>query len=299
MPATAPTRQELFDPEFLEAVSRFRLLAQRVARGGVHAEQRSRHMGAGMEFRDYRGYAPGDDLRAIDWNIYRRLGRVFLRLFEEFEDLPVYLAPDVSGSMWQGDNPRARAGLQATFALALAALNQHDSVGLYPFADRLRVALPAKSGNVRKLRIADALAAQTPGGATDFVASLGKFARMGLRKGLLVVVSDFFDADGIGAVQQSLARQRHRLVLVQLVRKSDRAPELQGDLLLRDCESGQEHDVSVTADVLDAYRRAYEAHQQGLRELAVQRQAGLVQVDVDEPVVQQLSQLFETGALVV
>ncbi len=299
MPATAPTRQELFDPEFLEAVSRFRLLAQRVARGGVHAEQRSRHMGAGMEFRDYRGYAPGDDLRAIDWNIYRRLGRVFLRLFEEFEDLPVYLAPDVSGSMWQGDNPRVRAGLQATFALALAALNQHDSVGLYPFADRLRVALPAKSGNVRKLRIADALAAQTPGGSTDFVASLGKFARMGLRKGLLVVVSDFFDADGIEAVQQSLARQRHRLVLVQLVRKSDSAPELQGDLLLRDCESGKEHDVSVTADVLAAYRRAYEAHQQGLRELAVQRQAGLVQVDVDEPVVQQLSQLFETGALVV
>ena len=146
---------------------------------------------------------------------------------------------------------------------------------------------------------ADALAAQTPGGSTDFVASLGKFARMGLRKGLLVVVSDFFDADGIEAVQQSLARQRHRLVLVQLVRKSDRAPELQGDLLLRDCESGQEHDVSVTADVLAAYRRAYEAHQQGLRELAVQRQAGLVQVDVDEPVVQQLSQLFETGALVV
>ena len=122
MPATAPTRQELFDPEFLAAVSRFRILAQRVARGGVHAEQRSRQMGAGMGFRDYRGYAPGDDLRAIDWNIYRRLGRVFLRLFEEFEDLPVYLAPDVSGSMWQGENPRAHAGLRATFALALAAL---------------------------------------------------------------------------------------------------------------------------------------------------------------------------------
>ena len=85
MPATAPTRQELFDPEFLADVSRFRILAQRVARGGVHAEQRSRQMGAGMEFRDYRGYAPGDDLRAIDWNIYRRLGRVFLRLFEEFD----------------------------------------------------------------------------------------------------------------------------------------------------------------------------------------------------------------------
>lgn len=299
MPATAPTRQELFDPEFLEAVTRFRILAQRVARGGVHAEQRSRHVGAGMEFRDYRGYAPGDDLRAIDWNIYRRLGRVFLRLFEEFEDLPVYLAPDVSGSMWQGENPRAHAGLRSAFALALAALNHHDSVGLFPFAKELRIALPARSGNVRKMRIAEALAAQTPGGQTDFVASLGKFAHMGLRKGLLVVISDFFDPNGIAAVQESLVRQRHRLVMVQLVRKSDRDPALTGDLLVKDCESGQEHDVSVTPDVLAAYRRAYQEHQEGLEKLAVQRQAGLVQIDVDEPVLPQLSQLFETGALIV
>jgi len=299
MPSTAPTRQELFDPEFLDAVSRFRLLARRVARGGVHAEQRSRQMGAGMEFRDYRGYAPGDDLRAIDWNIYRRLGRVFLRLFEEFEDLPVYLAPDVSGSMWHGENPRAHAGLRATFALALAALNQHDSVGLFPFADELRVALPAKSGNVRKMLVAEALAAQSPGGQTDFEASLGKFARMGLRKGLLVVVSDFFDPGGVEAVRQSLALQRHRVLMVQLVRQSDRDPTLQGDLRLRDCESGHEHDVTVTADVLAAYRRAYDAHQDSLRELALRLQAGLVQIDVDLPVLPQLSQLFEKGALLV
>jgi len=299
MPATAPTSQELFDPEFLAAVSRFRILAQRVARGGVHAEQRSRQLGSGMEFRDYRGYVPGDDLRAIDWNIYRRLGRVFLRLFEEFEDLPVYLAPDVSGSMWQGDNPRAHAGLRATFALALAALNQHDSVGLFPFADELRVALPAKSGNVRKMRIAEALSAQTPGGPTDFVSSLQKFQRMRLRKGLLVVVSDFFDPGGVDAVRRSLSRQPHRLVLVQLVRQSDREPSLAGDLLLRDCETGVEHDVSVTAEVLAAYRRAYEAHQTALREFALQQQAGLVQVDVDQPVVGQLAKLFETGALIV
>jgi hypothetical protein len=170
---------------------------------------------------------------------------------------------------------------------------------LFPFAEQLRIALPARSGNVRKMRIAEALAAQTPGGQTDFVASLGKFARMGQRRGLLVVISDFFDPNGIAAVQDSLARQRHRLVMVQLVRKSDRDPSLSGDLLVKDCESGQEHDVSVTADVLAAYRRAYQQHQEGLEKLAVQRQAGLVQVDVDEPVLPQLSQLFETGALIV
>ena len=293
------TTKELFDPAFLDAVSRFRILAKRVARGGVHAEQRSRHMGAGMEFRDYRGYAPGDDLRAIDWNIYRRLGRVFLRLFEEFEDLPVYLAPDISRSMFLGDRPRAHAGLQAAFALAAASLNHHDSVGLFPFADQMRVALQARSGRVRLMRMAEALASQQPGGTTNFKDSLGKFASMSMRPGLLIVVSDFFDPSGLDAVRESLSRQRHRLLLVQLCRKTDRNPDLAGDLLLRDCEDGQEHDVSVTADVLAAYQRAYEGFEAQLHQIAMSQQAGLVRIDVDEPVVPQLSTLFETGAYTV
>lgn len=293
------TTEELFEPAFLHAVSRFRFLAKRVARGGVHAEQRSRHMGSGMEFRDYRGYVAGDDLRAIDWNIYRRLGRVFLRLFEEFEDLPVYVAPDVSRSMFLGERPRAHAGLQSAYALAAAALNHHDSVGLYPFADELRVAMKPRSGRVRMMRMAHALANQKPMGTTDFKRSLGKMARLNLRPGLLIVISDFFDPAGIQAVRESLSRQRHRVLLVQLVRKTDREPDLSGDLLLRDCENGQEHDVSVTSEVLAGYRRAYEAFEEELHKTALSLHAGLVSVDVDEPVVPQLSTLFEAGAFVV
>ncbi|HIE68740.1 MAG TPA: DUF58 domain-containing protein, partial [Planctomycetes bacterium] len=243
--------------------------------------------------------AMGLEMAFIDWNIYRRLGRLFLRLFEEFEDLPVYLAPDVSRSMFHGNQPRAHAGLRAAFALAAAALNHHDSVGLFPFADELRVALKPRSGRVRMMRMAQALAAQQPGGTTDFAKSLGKFARLGMRSGLLIVVSDFFDPGGIEAVRESLSRQRHRLLLVQLTRKTDQFPDLSGDLLLRDCENGQEHDVSVTPDVLAAYRRAYESFEQGLHKLAMSQQAGLVRVDVDEPVVPQLSTLFESGAFVV
>ena len=189
--------------------------------------------------------------------------------------------------------------MQAAFALAAAALHHHDSVGLFPFADKLRVALQPRNGRVRMMRMAEVLAAQQPGGATDFKKSLGKFARMGMRPGLLIVVSDFFDPSGLEAVRESLARQRHRLLLVQLIRKSDQNPDLSGDLLLRDCESGQEHDVSVTSDVLAAYRRAYESFEQGLHKLAMSQQAGLVRIDVDEPVVPQLSTLFSSGAFVV
>ncbi|MEZ6195392.1 MAG: DUF58 domain-containing protein [Planctomycetota bacterium] len=101
--------RSLFDPDFIAAVQRLKLVAKRVARGGKHAEQRSRDLGSGIEFRDYRPYSAGDDMRAIDWNIYRRLGRVFLRLFEEIEDLPVYLCVDTSTSAFLEDSPRVAA----------------------------------------------------------------------------------------------------------------------------------------------------------------------------------------------
>ena len=116
MPSRSLSPSEIFDPAFLESLKALRFVARRVAAGGRFAEQRSKDLGSGIEFRDYRPYTAGDDFRSIDWNIYRRLGRVFLRLFEELEDLPLYLLPDVSDSMWLEEPPRARAGLRAAYA---------------------------------------------------------------------------------------------------------------------------------------------------------------------------------------
>ena len=124
--------------------------------------------GSGMEFRDYRPYAPGDDFRSIDWNVFQRLGRVFLRLFEEQRDLPVYLAPDISASMFHGEKPRAHAALRCAFALAAIALREHDSVGVFPFADTLHTGLRPGSGKGRLMRVAQTLSRLEPGGQTDF-----------------------------------------------------------------------------------------------------------------------------------
>ena len=177
--------------------------------------------------------------------------------------------------MWQGEIPRAHGALRTAFALTVTSLNHHDSVGLFPFSDELRIAMRPRNGRARTTRIADALSKLVPGGETDFQGSLGKLGRMGLRPGLLVVISDFFDPKGIQAITESLGKQRHRLLLVQLYRQSDADPTLQGDVLLRDCESGQEHDISITGDVISAYKRAYQDFEERLSEFAMSRQAGL------------------------
>jgi uncharacterized protein (DUF58 family) len=251
-----------------------------------------------MEFRDFRPYTPGDDFRSIDWNVYRRLGKVFLRLFEEQRDLPIYLAPDVSRSMFLGDNPRVHAALRAAFAFAAIGLKEADSVGVFPFADQLQMALRPGSGSGRLLRVAQSLVAIEPGGETDFTTSMRRLQATRMRQGLLIVISDFFDPRGIAAVVAALKQVRHRLLLVQLVRKTDVDPDLEGDLLLHDCETGEEQNVSATGAVIDAYRRVYREFTDQLTTFARTRHAGLVRLDVDEDVVQQLAALFATGAYV-
>jgi len=287
----------LLDADFLDSLARLRIVARRVPRGGRFADQTSSAMGSGLEFKDYRPYSPGDDLRAIDWNIYRRMGRVFVRLFEELEDLPVYLVPDVSASSFTGDSPRGRAGMRAALALGAVALGQHDSVGVFPFASDVRVALPPASGKSRVWTLANAMARIEVGGATDIEASLTKFGAMNLRRGLAVIVSDFFDPRGIEALRAGLKRVRHQVLFVQTTLPTDSQPDLEGDLRLVDCESGEAHDVSVTGEVLRRYREAY-AHFEGeLMETARKRGAGLVRLDASAPVVPQLAHLFESGAL--
>lgn len=293
------SKEQIFDPAFLASLSHLRLVAQRVPRDGRYAEQRSQDMGHGTDFRDFRPYAPGDDFRSIDWNIYQRLGKVFLRLYEELEDLPLYLMPDISRSLFLETPPRALAGLRTTLALASISLNHHDSTGLFPFSNDCEILTRPQSGYGKVMLFADRLARLEPGGETDIRAAIKRFNSFGLRRGLLVVVSDFFDPAGRNAVVEALQQVQHKLLLVQLVRRSDAEPALSGDVRVIDCESREAEDISVTPALLKRYRRVYERFQTTLAEFARKRNAGLLRIDVDEEIVPQLARIFEAGRYVV
>lgn len=287
----------LVDAQFIASLESLRIVARRVAPRGRFADQRSRDAGGGIEFKDYRPYVAGDDLRTIDWNIYRRLGRLFVRLLEETEDLPLYLLPDVSRSAWIEAEPRAIAGMRAALAFASISLGQHDRVGVFPFDADLRVLSRPQAGKGRILSLAERMSSIDSGTTTDIARALTTFGALRLREGLVCVISDFFDPAGIEAVIAALRGVRHRLLLVQVVRASDREPNLRGDLRLVDCETSASADVSVTSAVLERYRSAYDRFNVRLSEFARERGAGLVRLDADLDVVSQLAGVFESGAL--
>lgn len=294
---------ELLNPNFLEQARALRIVARRVAPAGRWAEHRSRDRGQGMEFRDYRPYSEGDDLKSIDWNVYRRLGRVVVRLFEEMEDLPIYLLPDMSQSMWHDTPPRAIGAMKVCVGLASIALDQHDRVGIFPFGEELEPLLRPTSGRGRLSLVAEALtrsgtAARKSSSGTDIAQALSKFQGLGLREGLVVVVSDFFDPHGTEILLKEFKRSRHRPLLIAIGKQADREPALEGDLRVRDCETGEAQDVSVNNEILQKYSAAYDQHFDRLKQFSVSRRGGFLMLDHDQDIMPQLAGMFEGGQYV-
>ena len=170
---------------------------------------------------------------------------------------------------------------------------------MLPFSDALELTFPPGGGTGRLVPLLRALAGLEARGGTDVAAALERLEALGLRRGLTVVVSDFFDPRGIDAVTAALARVRHRLLLVQLTRATDRVPDLAGEARLVDCESAAVTDVAITPAVLERYTQAYDRFQTELSDFARRRGIGLLQLDVDAPVVPQLSRVFAGGRLLV
>jgi uncharacterized protein (DUF58 family) len=207
--------------------------------------------------------------------------------------------PDISRSLFLESPPRALAGLRTTLALASISLNHHDSTGLFPFSNDCEILARPQTGRGKVMLFADRLAHLDPGGETDIRAAIKRFNSFGLRRGLLVVVSDFFDPAGAEAVIAALKQVRHKLLLVQLYRRSDAEPDEQGDVRLIDCETREAEDVSVTPALIKRYREIYEEFQASIAGFAKSRNAGLLRIDVDEEIVPQLAEVFEGGRYVV
>lgn len=291
----------LFDAEFVAALEPFALRIAQAQRGGRLAEQRSTARGQGVDFADFKPYVEGDDLRSVDWNIYRRLGKAFVRVFEERQDLPVYLLMDVSGSMFCETPPRIHAALRTALGLAAIALQQQDNVSLLPFAQTLGTPVRAISGRQGLVRVMQTLAGYRAQGDTGLAQSLAHFSAMGLRRGLAVVVSDFFDPAGADVLAAALARVPHTLLLVQMTRAHDvdpqLHPDLRGDVQMADGESGLLAPLTITPDLVARYQRVKLDFQQRLVDAAAAARGGLVLMDADQPVLPQLTAVFSEGGL--
>jgi uncharacterized protein (DUF58 family) len=287
---------QLFPPDFLSAIASLRLLSRAPRRSANRGEHVSRQPGVGLDFRDFRSYTPGDDFRRIDWNVYRRSQRLVTRVYDAPRRLPLSILLDVSRSMFFDDPPRAAAGRRVAAALASAALTSHNPVQVVPFDERAR--RPLRCANRAAFpKLLSELAVLTAGGRTDLPSAIEAYRRTRRQPGLLAVITDFFQPDGVTAALAALARLNERLVLVQLIHGSDDVAADDRELELVDCESEARLRVQVDQAVIQRYEAARAALHAQLTAFAHARSVPYVTLAAERAVLPQLTPLVTAGLL--
>ena len=252
-------RPDLLSPRELAGLGGLEFVSREVVEGFLAGLHRSPHRGFSVEFAEHRMYQPGDDLRYVDWRMYGRSDRYYIKQFEEETNLRCYILLDTSASMaWSSEDlpPKLWYGKQLAAALALLLLRQGDSVGLIAFDERIRAHLAPRGGRRQFTHIAETAAALEAAGQTEAGSALRDVAGRLRRRGLVILLSDLLvDPDSTRLAIRFLRHRGHEVLVFHLMDPGERELPAMRDARFVDPETGEEIPVSV-ADLRVEYREA-------------------------------------------
>ncbi len=265
--STAPTKppgirkaDALLSSEFMARLDQLDVMSRKLLAGKMKGERRSKRRGQSVEFADYRNYVIGDDLRFIDWNIYARLDRLFLKLFLEEEDLAVHILLDVSKSCDFGDPNKAMYMKKVAAALGYIGLVNYNRVSISAIADGVVDDTGGLRGRTRVAQMMDFLVKLKPQGASNMAEACRRFALTHRQKGVCILLSDFFDKGGYENGLRYVSGGKYDLFAVQILAPQEIAPDIQGDLKLRDVEDDDMAEVSITQPLMKQYKSNLNAY---------------------------------------
>jgi uncharacterized protein (DUF58 family) len=267
----AQSTDQFLDPEFLTKLEQLELISRKIFAGKMRGERRSKRRGESVEFADYRNYAIGDDLRFLDWNIYARLDRLFVKLFLEEEDLHVSLIIDASKSMDFGDPNKGVYARRLAAAIAYIGLTNYDRVSLYTFGDGLIDELAGARGRNATPRLLDFLSRVEYQPAGNLSLACKQYAIRHPQRGIVLVLSDFFDKAGYEQGLRYLLGRDLDLYVLQILAPQEIDPPLQGDLQLKDVEDEDVAEVTVSRALINRYKSNLQAWCGSLREFCTRR----------------------------
>lgn len=280
---TTPTRQPLFDSAFLRKLDRLALTVRRPLSGEMQGERRSPRRGASVEFADFRPYVIGDDVRQIDWNLYARVERFFLKLFVAEEELTIHVLVDSSASMHWGEPNKSEYARRVAGAFGYVALSGLDRITLTAFGGVNYPQMPAVRGKRGALPLFDFLQKLPPGAGGDLKALAHRYIQTARQPGPLLLCSDLMDP-GWEEALKTLSSRPFEITLVHVLAPQELRPDLDGDFRLIDAETGAMVEITADADLLRQYRRRLEAWQTQIETFCTGRNITYIPADTSVPV---------------
>jgi uncharacterized protein (DUF58 family) len=254
-------------PEAVKRIGRLEIRARHVVEGFLSGMHRSPYFGQSVEFLQHRQYAPGDDLRHVDWKVWAKQDRLYVKQFEEETNMRCVLLVDVSASMQYGSGPLTKFEYGATAAVSLAylLLKQQDGVGCVPFDERVRMKVPVRSMRQHLDTIVRALDVSAPRDKTDLYAILREAAEDYPRRGMMVLISDLLgDRDGLLRGLRLLRQRGHDVMLLHVMDDDELDFPFSGPTRFEGLETDQHVSCNPRA-LREEYLKALHAHLDAVR----------------------------------
>jgi uncharacterized protein (DUF58 family) len=288
----------LLTPLLLSRLERLEIVTRKIFRGELKGQRRSKRKGESVEFADYRNYAPGDDLRRLDWNLYARLDKLIMKLFQEEENLHFYLLVDTSQSMDFGQPTKLDHAKQLAAALGFIGLVRSEHVWIETVgqeASKRSLGFRGRHSVQRMLRQIEEIDVASP---IPLATGIKNFSLRHSGRGVVVLISDLMDKQGYQQVLRMLASHRFDSYVVQVLSQEELDPNLHGDMKLVDCEDQQEEEITVSADLLSRYRRGLTAWTGELQNYCTHRGIHAMQVSNQMPIETLVGDLLRCQGLV-
>jgi uncharacterized protein (DUF58 family) len=274
----------LLSPQLLAQLERLELVSRKIFRGRMKGERRSKRKGQSVEFADFRNYVPGDDLRFIDWNLFARLDKLFLKLFLEEEDLHFFALIDASESMNFGDPTKLYYAKQLAAALAFVGLVRADRVKVETLGATPRKPGPTLRGRASMWRLMEYLEGIGPGENVSLAQGVKNFCLRNPGKGILVLLTDLMDKEGYEQALRFLVTQEMDVYVLHILSPEELNPDIKGDLRLIDCEDNDVAEVTISRPLLDRYQRTLAAFIDGARDFCTRRGMNYLMTSTETPV---------------
>lgn len=275
----------LLRPEVLASLSTLELVARSAVEGFFQGMHKSPRFGFSQEFAEYKAYSEGDDPRFVDWNVFARTDRTYIRRYIGETNTRLMIALDVSASMGYSSGPVSKLQYAKFLAASLAymALGQHDPAGLIAFDSKVRVYRPASSRSGTLHAILHGLDKLEAGSQTDLAESFRQIREHCQRRGLVAVISDLYcDPEALTRAVMPLAWRGNDIMIFQVLDRAELSPDWDESVLLEDLESGQQ--LEVSPDYLKTtYRERIQAHLDRVKSVAAGSGAHHVLLATDEP----------------
>jgi uncharacterized protein (DUF58 family) len=276
-----------FDPSALAKFGKLALVARSVVEGFLSGIHQSPFKGFSVEFAEHRQYYPGDEIRHIDWRVYGKTDRWFIKEYEEETNLHAHILLDASGSMgYRGAGPsKLEYAAWVAASLSYLMLHQHDAVGLLVHDHQVRATLPPHAGSKQLLRVLQSLEATKPGGETGLAPLWHEFANRVARKGMIIILSDCFDKlPELLLALRNLRHRRHDVLLLQVLAPEEIEFPFRRMTQFRDLELPGRKVLLDAVQLRQEYLKNFEAFCQGLRTGTRDMQVDYHLMRTDEPV---------------